>query len=58
MLEWVSDEVGGLTLRMRMQRRSPKTMTTRPPLNMIERAHFLLAARRDFQIISRSVSGQ
>jgi len=41
----------GLTLRMRMQRRSPNIMTRRPPLNIMERAHFFLAWRRDFQII-------
>jgi len=36
---------------MRMQRRSPNIMTRRPPLNIMERAHFFLAWRRDFQII-------
>ena len=40
-----------LTLRIKMQRRRPKTMMSIPPLNMIERTHFFRVTRLDFQII-------
>lgn len=48
--------LGRFTMRMRMQRRRPKTMMRMPPLNMTERTHFLRVTRLDFQIIWLGVS--
>lgn len=45
-----------LTFSIRMQRRRPKTIMSKPPLNITERTHFLRVTRLDFQIICDWVS--